>query len=99
SRAWRVSAKRMDSLGCETGLFQEFTAAARGRIFVLIDNSGRQFPREAFQRRPVLANNGYTAIGQRSNNGDVIPLSDRVIQLTFSIGRELPFPLNDRHPW
>ncbi len=98
SCAGRAVAQAVDGARQAAGLFQQFAAAACGRVLAGIDHAGRQLPGERLGRRPVLPYNRDAPIGQDREDRNVIGLLDRVIDVRGTPGREFDLACDDAHP-
>ena len=82
-------AEGVDDSGLIAGLFQKLAGARFGRIFPALNQARRQFPGEGFERRPVLPNNRNAAIRCPRYNGEVVELTNSVVDLRRFSGCEL----------
>ena len=68
----------MGGAGRVASLFQKLARGRGGRIFALFKQTRRQFPGEAFHRRPILPHQRNAAVGSAGEDREIIALADRV---------------------
>ena len=76
--------QRIDRVGGIAGFLAQFPPAAFGKILSRLGKAGRKLPGEALERGPVLVDDRKMSARCHRDDGEIILLLDRVIELRLA---------------